>query len=62
MYFAPSPKHYVAWTLLKHDGLFGPEGPKRQSRFKRTLHQPERTDGGPLSALEGHFQPIKGPI
>ena len=34
----------------------------RSSCFKRAFHRPEKTDGGPLSALEDPFEPIKGPI
>ena len=34
----------------------------RSSCFKRTFHRPEKTDGGPLSALEDPFEPIKGSI
>ena len=40
----------------------GPKGTKKPSFFKRTLFRPEKTDGGPLSALESPFEPIKGPV
>ena len=61
MSFAPSHPN-PTWAFLKHDGLFGPVGTKRPSCFKRGLHQLEKNDGGPLSALEGPFELIKGPI